>query len=423
MYYLGIGILIIVSVQLVLFVYEQMRRIRRNSRVFALEQAVLEKQVEGIVAKNVKGDGIEWAWSGWRKFRVQSIVSENSVIKSFYLVPHDGKPLPIFSPGQYLTFKLKVPGISKPVIRCYSLSDSGAQTDYYRVSIKLQIAPLAADGTVVQDVVDGVSSSYFHRSIEEGDILDAKAPAGKFWLDMTEKTPVVLIAGGVGITPMLSMLNTLIQKKSKREVWLFYGVPNVRQLIMAEYLQEITQNNSNVHWHSFFSEPGIYGLREEGDSNHGHITCDAIEQLGAPMAADFYVCGPGPMMDSIVSGLHDADVNADRIHFESFGPATLNRRVTKTEALPAKSGTSIPVTFGVSDKKIDWSEESGTLLEAAEAAGVSIENGCRAGSCGTCLTAVLEGEVGYIEDPDSAVEKGSCLPCIAVPKTKLRLNA
>ena len=83
----------------------------------------------------------------------------------------------------------------------------------------------------------------------------------------------------------------------------------------------------------------------------------------------------------------------------------------------------MPVTLGLSEKNSLGSSASRTLLVAAEAAGVQIESGCRAGSCGTCLTAVIEGEVSYIEDPDSDIEKGSCLTCIAVPKSKLRLNA
>ena len=405
-------------VQLLVFGYGQVCRIRRGSHIFDLEKKLLEKRIANVVTQNTKTNGPEWAWSGWRKFRINSIVNENSQIKSFYLVPHDGKRLPGFFPGQYLTFRLKIPGISKPVIRCYSLSDSGEQRDHYRVSIKKQVAP-----TSVPKAKDGIASGYFHKELEEGDILDVKAPTGKFWLDMTEKSPVVLVAGGVGITPMLSMINTLDQKSSKREIWLFYGVQNVKQLVMSDHLKQMGIKNSNLHVHHFFSSPGALGLRAPGSDNHGHISCESILQLGAPLSADFYICGPGAMMDSMVSGLHKQGVSGARIHFESFGPAGINRGVAKPEVLPEKSGATIPVTFGLSDKTIMWSSASGTLLEAAEAAGIQIESGCRAGSCGTCLTAVLEGEVSYIEDPDSNVEKGSCLTCIAVPKSKLRLNA
>jgi len=395
-----------------------MCRVRRGNQIFTLEKMLLKKKIDNIVAQNTKASGSEWAWSGWRKFRIETIVSENSQIKSFYLVPHDGKPLPRFSPGQYLTFRLKVPDISKPVVRCYSLSDSGEQRGYYRVSIKKQVAPASEP-----KAIDGIASGYFHQELEEGDILDVKAPTGKFWLDMTEKAPVVLVAGGVGITPMLSMINTLDHRNSKREVWLFYGVQNVKQLIMSDHLKQMSIKHNNFHVHHFFSAPGALGLRAPGSDNHGHISCESILQLGAPLAADFYICGPGAMMNSMVSGLHKQGVSDARIHFESFGPAGINRGVAKPEVLPEKTEATIPVTFGLSDKTILWSSASGTLLEAAEAAGIQIESGCRAGSCGTCLTAVLEGEVRYIEDPDADVEKGSCLTCIAVPKSKLRLNA
>ncbi len=418
MYYLGLIILALVVIQLVVFSYEQIVRVRRTRYIFSLEKVLLKKKIDNVVAQNTKKNDAEWAWSGWRKFRIKSVVNESSHIKSFYLVPHDGKKLPRFNPGQYLTFRLKIPGISKPVVRCYSLSDSGDQREHYRVSIRKQIAP-ASD----PEAIDGIASCYFHQALEEGDILDVKAPTGKFWLDITEKTPIVLVAGGVGVTPMLSMINTLDQIGSKREVWLFYGVKNIEQLIMSDHLKQMSIKHNGFHLHHFFSAPGTFGVRAPGSGNHGHISCESIFQLGAPLAADFYICGPGAMMDSMVSGLHVHGVSEARVHFESFGPAGINRGVAKPEVLPEKSETTIPVTFGLSDKTIMWSSASGTLLEAAEAAGIQIESGCRAGSCGTCLTAVIEGEVSYIEDPDSDVEKGSCLTCIAVPKTKLRLNA
>ena len=418
MYYIGVTILLLVIVQLMVFGYEQVSRVRRKSYIFKLEKVLLKKRIDNIVTQNSKSNDFEWAWSGWRKFRINSIISENSQIKSFYLVPHDGKKLPQFLPGQYLTFRLKIPGLSKPVVRCYSLSDSGEQRAHYRVSIREQLAPES-----IPKAIDGVASCYFHQTLEEGDILDVKAPTGKFWLDMTEKAPIVLVAGGVGITPMLSMINTLDQYGGKREVWLFYGVQNVEQLIMTDHLKQMSIKHDDFHLHHFFSVPGALGVRASGTENHGHISCESIFQLGAPLAADFYICGPGAMMDSMVLGLQKQGVSEARIHFESFGPAGINRGVAKTEVLPEKPETTIPVTFGLSDKTILWSAASGTLLEAAEAAGIQIESGCRAGSCGTCLTAVIEGEVSYIEDPDSDVEKGSCLTCIAVPKSKLRLDA
>jgi len=418
LYYLGIIILSLVVVQLLVFGYEQVSRVRRKNHIFELEKALLKKKIDNIIVQNTKTNDSEWAWSGWRKFKIKSIASENPHIKSFYLVPHDGKKLPRFFPGQYLTFRLKIPGISKPVVRCYSLSDSGEKREYYRVTVRKQLSPES-----VPEATDGISSCYFHQALEEGDILDVKAPTGKFWLDMTEKTPLVLVAGGVGVTPMLSMINTLDRMGSKRDVWLFYGVKSVEQLIMSEHLKQMSIKHNNFHLHYFFSAPGALGVRAPGSENHGHISCESIFQLGAPIAADFYICGPGAMMDSMVSGLHQQGVSEARIHFESFGPAGIKRGVAKPEVLPEKEETTIPVTFSLSDKTILWSSASGTLLEAAEAAGIQIESGCRAGSCGTCLTAVIEGEIGYIEDPDSDVEKGSCLTCIAVPKSKLRLNA
>ncbi len=120
---------------------------------------------------------------------------ETGDICSFYLEPHDRRPLPSFMPGQYLTFRLNIPGQAKPVIRCYSLSD-GPKAEYFRVTIKkVGPPPGKADGK------PGLVSSHFHDQIEQGDIVDVKAPGGQFFLDPAEDTPAVLIGGGIGLTP------------------------------------------------------------------------------------------------------------------------------------------------------------------------------------------------------------------------------
>jgi uncharacterized protein len=426
--YLGILILALISVQLLMLGYGQFRRIRNSRRTQLLEMQLLEERIAEHVSRRTAANAQIMGWAGWRKFRIMSMVDEAESIKSFYLVPHDGKPLPKFLPGQYLTFRLKVPGISKPVVRCYSLSDSGDFTQYYRVSIKHQLGPVGNP-----DASDGVASSYFHQHLDAGDIVDVKAPAGKFCLDMTEKTPVVLIAAGIGLTPLLSMLNTLCQTRSNREVWLFYGVQSESQLMMTEHLESISAGNRNFHLHRFFSRQAITPESGKHAFHQGHISAEAIQDVGTPMSADFYLCGPGSMMNSVVTGLINVGVDRDRIHFESFGPANIRFNPVENSgsgndslrenSVKARSDDSIPVTFGVSDKTVEWSRESGTLLDAAETAGVQIENGCRSGSCGTCLTAILAGEVEYLEEPDTAVEQGSCLPCVSIPKGELKLNA
>jgi len=383
--YLGTVILFIASSYVMLLFFQQCFRARAHQVNFDLKRNLLENQVNVIISNNAKPKQEEAAWSGWRKFRVKKIVQENDTIKSFYFVPHDGKSLASFLPGQHITFQLKVPGQSKPVIRCYTLSNSIKRKNYYRVSIKKQLSP--ADK---KDAPNGVSSCYFHDELMTGDVVEVRAPSGKFYLDLTEKTPIVLIAGGIGLTPSLSMREARLPNFSFHR---FYGVCDDSDL------------SKNIH--------------------KGYIDCSSLRDLGIEFDSDFYICGPPPMMNAIVDGLESQGVSQERIHFESFGPASVSKKSKVKPALTVVSDKKIahPVSFSLSDKNVEWDPSQGSVLDIAESAGVDIESGCRAGSCGTCLTAILEGDVSYVDGAGVDIEKGSCLPCIATPNGPLKLHA
>lgn len=167
-------------------------------------------------------------WPGFRTFRVERKVAEDAAqsVCSFYLVPEDGRPLPPFLPGQFLTFRLDLPratGGVEHAVRCHSLSDS-PKAGNYRISIK-RVPPTAGSA-----VPPGRSSGYFHDQVAAGSLLQVRAPAGRFCLDRSD-APVVLIAGGIGITPLLSILNWCVAEQPRREVWLFYGVRDGRALV------------------------------------------------------------------------------------------------------------------------------------------------------------------------------------------------
>ncbi|NND81684.1 MAG: 2Fe-2S iron-sulfur cluster binding domain-containing protein [Gammaproteobacteria bacterium] len=357
------------------------------------------------------------AWSGTRKFRVDRIVPEATDICSFYLAPHDGKPLPAFDPGQYLTFQLDVAGHDRAVIRCYSLSDSPLERDRYRVTIK-RIGPPRKE----PDAPPGVSSGYFHTVLKEGDILDCKSPGGNFYLDTAEHTPIVLIGGGIGITPMLSMLKTVCMSGSKRETWLFYGVRDGAELVQPEVFRELEKAHENVHVRFCFSSPAEHEKQGEHYDHHSRVTVDLMQEVLPSMNYDYYICGPGPMMNSITEGLEAAGVEKNHVHYESFGPASVKPK-TPPPTAEADSGVSFKVMFAKSNKELDWQPSSGTILDFAEANGINMDCGCRAGSCGTCTIAVREGTFDYIDEISAETEAGSCLACMAVPKDRLVIDA
>ncbi len=358
-------------------------------------------------------------WSGFRKFRVNRKVKESEDTCSVYLMPHDGKTLPRFQPGQYLTFSLHLPDREKPVIRCYSLSDSALLTNYYRVTIKR--VKDSRDGEVSSS---GLSSSFFHDVLSEGDILDVKAPSGRFFIDLSSHTPVVMIAGGIGITPMISMINTLCDMGSKREVWLFYGVRDNTEQIMLEHLTRLEADNENLHVSVNYSNSATNIDRADTKFRQdGKISVNSIMQVLPAIDCDYYLCGPAPLLGSITKGLRDYGIPEKDIHTETFGPASVKTASSSTKNGRMNPKNKIKINFSKSQKTLEWDNFAGSILEFADINQINIESGCRAGSCGTCITAIKTGEVSYLEKPDTPSEKSSCLTCIAVPKTNLTIDA
>lgn len=357
-------------------------------------------------------------WNGLRKFTVTKKITECDDICAFYLKPHDGRPLPVFKPGQYLTFQLDLPGRDKPLIRCYSLSDSPHQKDYYRVTIKREKAP--ADKP---ELPSGAGSSFFHDSVKEGDILNVKAPTGHFFLDMTKTNPVVLIAGGVGITPMLSMAGAIAASGSKRETHFFFGVRNVREHIHKAELEKLAAENDNIHLHVCYSKPGEKDVKGREYHHEGRVGIELLKELLPSNNFEYYLCGNGAFMKSITDGLEAWGVPEKDVHFEAFGPAT----VKKKAALPTQAETThlqkVMVTFARSNKTVRWEPSAENILEFARAQGVKIDSGCCAGSCGSCVVAIKSGGVDYLKKPDAEPEAGSCLTCVCRPKNDLVLDA
>jgi len=358
----------------------------------------------------------------FQSFKVDRKVVENTSgsICSFYLKPENGKPLPTFLPGQFLTFRLDIPtapGSIQQVIRCYSLSDA-PRADYYRISIKRAPAPS-------HDVRQGLSSQYFHDHVNVGSILQVRAPCGHFHSDNSEN-PIVLIGGGIGITPLLSMLNQCSQQQPSREIWLFYGLRDGREMVMKSHLDGLTASNPNFHLLICMSNP----LPENEDSrDYQHLGRVDIELLRAQLSDKpyhFYICGPTSMLESLVPALEDWGIDDTHIHFEAFGPASIKRRHTKTtvnEAQDPATNASIVVNFAQSGQQFQWQPSTCNLLEFAEANGVSVNASCRAGSCGSCQTKLITGEVEYPQPPDYDPEPGSCLLCVSRPKTSITLQA
>lgn len=412
---------------LLLLIRYVIQLINNNARLFAISRRGYELELELTRARlaralgqaKVNSHDNPTAWNGFRRFQIIYKVAEALDIVSFYLAPVDGKPLPPFLPGQYLTFKLNIPEQPKPVIRCYSLSDSPNHSDYYRVTIKKQSPPKDAP-----DAPPGLVSSFFHDCLNENDVVDVKAPNGHFYLDMSKNSPLVLIGGGAGITPLLSMLNTITEKnpqgkRSNRETWLFFGCRNRLNHLMKDHLEEIARTHKNISLHICYSKPRKNDVVGRDYHHEGRITVELLTKVLPSNNFEFYYCGPPKMMEDLHQGLDDWGVNQENIHFEVFNSAT----VQKIAASEMQSKSSIKVTFSQSQKTLPWNPLAGTLLAFAEENGIILESGCRAGNCGNCLTSIDRGLVTYLVEPGKKPDAKSCLACITIPKTDLTLNA
>ncbi len=393
-------------------------RYRFEAKRNRLELDALHQKIEIL---NLKAQAApESAWNGYRKFTVSKKVEECEDTYSFYLTPHNGRPLPPFKPGQYLTFELHPPNASKPLVRCYSLSDGALSDDHYRVTIKRALPPANEP-----EIPPGIASSYFSDHVREGDILDVKAPGGRFFLDVEVDRPVVLISGGIGITPMLAIARFLTHIKDNREVYFFFGCRNSVDHMFRDEVIELQKANPNMRLHICYSRPLDGDVRGETYNHEGRVTIDLMKEILPSSNYDYYLCGPGPFMDTLVHGLYDWGVPKKDVKFEAFGPATVKSGPQEPKAKSATGDQAvIPIEFARSRKTVPWDSGMANLLEFAEKNGITtIEGGCRAGSCGTCLVAIKQGTVEYVLEPGDAPEEGTCLSCICRPTGKLVIDA
>jgi ferredoxin-NADP reductase len=271
------------------------------------------------------------------------------------------------------------------------------------------------------DLPPGRGSNFFHERVRVGDVLEMRAPAGTFTIDPLSSEPIVLVGSGIGVTPLLSMLGSIVHAGRMRDVHVLFGFRNGGTQPFREYLQNLAQANPTIRVHVSYSAPRAEDVLYRDYNHRGRVTIERVREALPSNNYRFYVCGPGRMMESLVPALWEWGVPESHVHFEAFGPASVKRIRTKEPNL--RPTAPCTVRFARSNQAANWDGTFSSLLEIGEAAGVVMPSGCRAGSCGECMIAVRSGGVLPIKQVGIAVPSGYCLTCISVPAGELVLDA
>lgn len=253
-------------------------------------------------------------WSGWRKFRIARKEAESELISSFYLEPVDGADVPLFKPGQYVSIKRFVPELGLEQPRQYSLSSSpqdGGAKGFLRISVKRE---MAHDGTPA-----GSISSILHDQVAVGEELDVSPPMGDFFMETMSDTPVVLISAGVGVTPLLSMLGSIVGSETRnRRVSFVHAARDRDSHVFGKYVSGIVEKHENVSksiWYGDCSKGGVQGV----DYDHaGRIQLSQIREMVVLPEADYYLCGPSSFMTEMDKQLKELGVPTEKIHSQQF---------------------------------------------------------------------------------------------------------
>jgi nitric oxide dioxygenase len=294
-----VGSNLLASIQEVLGIPEDHEVIRAWAEAYGFLAHILIGREHSIYDEQA---GVPNGWNGFRKFVIHRKKAESAVITSLYLRPVDGGGVPSYKPGQYLT--VRVPdGHGATTMRNYSLSGAPREEEF-RISVKAE--------------ENGHVSGYLHGS-PEGTELEIGPPCGEFCLDPEVKSPkpLVLLSAGVGITPVLAMLESVVKAQPGRRVVFIHGALNTRTHAFGHSVRELAHAHPNVTTHFRYSDPQA---GDEGHDSEGFINAELIESLIPEKDCEFYFCGPKPFMVGIYQQLLEWGVPGSQVHFEFFGP-------------------------------------------------------------------------------------------------------
>lgn len=349
-------------------------------------------------------------WSGHRPFRVSSLQSEAHGVLGIHFESPDLTELPDYRPGQHVEMQL-ILADGTQVTRAYSLTGAAVEAGRlgYSVAVRHQRSR-STDGTLHEGRVSG----HLHRTLKIGDIIALRAPSGGFVLPRRSPQPLVFFAGGIGITPFLSLLESLTAGATDPVIWLYYANQNSATHAFRERIAEHRARLPALHVIDHYNAPLPQDRQGIDYQSSRFIDASVVDDVLIGQRARFYLCGPPAMMDSVTAGLVARGVPRFDIFSEVF----------RSPAEPSVDGDQcFTVEFTRSGRKLaTWTPKQGTLLSFAESLGLSISSGCRVGQCESCAVRVVSGKVRHLhgnEPEDTSV----CLTCQAIPVEDVVLEA
>jgi ferredoxin-NADP reductase/predicted pyridoxine 5'-phosphate oxidase superfamily flavin-nucleotide-binding protein len=333
------------------------------------------------------------AWTGLRRFVITETRYENPEVKSFVLEPRDAAAIGQILPGQFVTIALPQDSTQPPRRRNYSVCGrSGAR------AIRIAVRKVSDEGL----------SGLLH-TLCVGDEMQVSVPAGRFVFNSHPQRPVVLASAGVGITPLLPMLATIVAECADRDAWFVHAARDASYHLFAEEAGLLAERSGGrVKVVSAYSRAA-----HEPCEHRGRVDAALLDSLVPAGEADFYICGPHEFMQSLRQGLISLGADPANIHLEAFGSSG-DDLAEKLAGMPDRT-----ITFAQSGKQVAWNSSSGSLLDLALKNEITVQYSCRVGDCRSCLQKLVSGMAEYPAGDAPVLAEGQVLLCQAVPKTDM----
>lgn len=344
-------------------------------------------------------------WPGVRHFTVAARRRETADVVVLELRPRDGRQLAPWRPGQFVAVEWPTAS-GRAAVRCYSLCDP-PEPDRLRIAVKrIDLGEADADG--------GLSARV--HELCPGDELALRAPAGSFTVDADAARPLVLVAGGIGVTPIHAIAASVAAGEIDRPTRVLLGARGPEAEPLGASLRRLATGSDRLELSVRYSRAAP--AADDRFASRGRLSADDVLEAVGGTDPDVLICGPESMVGDLAEALESAGVGAERIHTEAFGQA----------AAQAGAEIEVPpggreVTFARAGDTATWTDARCSVLELAETSGLELPYSCRTGSCGTCLTRLLSGEVAYLRPPAAPLEEDECLTCIAVPASSIEVDA